>query len=70
VVLHHANVFSGATVAAGAVVRNRMNVPANALAVGVPATIKLNASSEEMIVEASSLYVENGRRYKRELRLL
>ena len=40
VVLHQATVHSGATVGAGAVVRNRMDVPANALAVGVPAIIK------------------------------
>ena len=70
VVLHQANVFSGATVAAGAVVRNRMDVPANALAVGVPATIKPDASDDELIVASAVLYVDNGRRYKTELRLL
>jgi len=70
VVLHQANVFSGATVAAGAVIRNRTDVPALALAVGVPATIKENASSEELIVLSAALYVENTHRYKKELRLL
>jgi carbonic anhydrase/acetyltransferase-like protein (isoleucine patch superfamily) len=70
VVLHQANVFSGATVAAGAVVRNRMDVPAKALAVGVPAQIKLDASSEGMINAAATVYVANARRYKAELRLL
>jgi carbonic anhydrase/acetyltransferase-like protein (isoleucine patch superfamily) len=70
IVLHQANVFSGATVAAGAVVRNRMDVPAKALAVGVPAQIKLDASSEELISASAAVYVENTRRYKRELRLL
>ena len=70
VVLHQATVFSGATVAAGAVVRNRMDVPANALAVGVPATVKPDASSEELIVASARLYVDNARRYKSELRLL
>jgi len=68
VVLHQANVFSGATVGAGAVIRNRMDVPAKALAVGVPAIIKEDASSEELIVASAQLYVENTRRYKRELR--
>jgi carbonic anhydrase/acetyltransferase-like protein (isoleucine patch superfamily) len=70
VVLHQARVHSGATVGAGAVVRNRMDVPANALAVGVPATIKLDVSGEEGIVENAASYVANAARYKRDLRLL
>lgn len=70
VVLHQANVFSGATVAAGAVVRNRMDVPARSLAVGVPAQIKLDASSEELITGSAAVYVANTLRYKQELRLL
>ena len=70
IVLHHAVVHSGATVAAGAVVRNRMEIPAGALAVGVPATIKLGASSAEDIARGSALYVANAQRYRRELRLL
>jgi carbonic anhydrase/acetyltransferase-like protein (isoleucine patch superfamily) len=70
VVLHQATVHSGATVGAGAVVRNRMDVPANALAVGVPATIKLDASSEELILLSAALYVDNAARYKKELREL
>jgi carbonic anhydrase/acetyltransferase-like protein (isoleucine patch superfamily) len=70
VVLHRATVHSGATVGAGAVVRNRMDVPANALAVGVPATIKLDVSSEAAIVENAASYVANAERYKRDLRLL
>jgi len=70
IVLHQANVYSGATVAAGAVVRNRTDVPAKALAVGVPAQMKLDASSEELISASAAVYVENTRRYKRELRLL
>lgn len=70
VVLHHAQVFRGATVAAGAVVRNRMEVPEGALAVGVPATIKLGASDMASIVEGAASYVANGHRYRRELRVL
>ncbi len=70
IVLHEATVFSGATVGAGAVVRNRMEVPANALAVGVPATIKPDVSGEESILENAESYVENAKRYKRELRRL
>lgn len=70
IVLHEANVFSGATVAAGAVVRNKMDVPAKSLAVGVPASIKLDASDPVAIEYGAALYVENGRRYKNELRQL
>src|SRR5665213_2852809 len=70
IVLHQATVHSGATVGAGAVVRNRMDVPANALAVGVPAVIKLDSSGEDSIVENAATYVANARRYKNELRAL
>ena len=70
VVLHQANVLSGATVAAGAVVRNGMVVPTNALAVGVPATIKIDSSGEASILESASLYVANAKRYRQELRVI
>lgn len=70
VVLHEARVRSGATVAAGAVVRNRTDVPVNALAVGVPATIREGASDVELIQRSAELYVENARRYRNELRPL
>ena len=70
VVLHQATVRSGATVGAGAVVRNRMDVPANALAVGVPASVKLDASGEDSIVENAASYVANAQWYKKELRPL
>lgn len=70
VVLHRSTVGSGATVAAGAVVRNRTEVPEGALAVGVPATIKPGASDREVIALGAALYVENGQRYRRDLRRL
>ena len=70
IVLHEAVVESGATVAAGAVVRNRTVVPANALAVGVPATIKPDASDVAAILEAASLYADNAKRYKTDLRAI
>jgi len=63
-------VHSGATVGAGAVVRNRIDVPANALAVGVPAVIKLDSSGEDSIVENAASYVANARWYKKDLRAL
>lgn len=70
IVLHQANVFSGATVGAGAVVRNRTDVPPLALAVGVPAQMKPEASSIELIKASAAVYVDNARRYKSGLRLL
>ena len=69
-VLHEAVVHSGATVAAGAVVRNLTDVPANAAAMGVPATIRLDFSNEAEIAVLAFSYVANSRRYKAELRLL
>ncbi len=70
VVLHQATIHSGATVGAGAVVRNLVDVPANALAVGVPAVIKLGASDEQAILGNAATYVANAERYRRDLRLL
>jgi carbonic anhydrase/acetyltransferase-like protein (isoleucine patch superfamily) len=70
VVLHEVVVESGATIAAGAVVRNRTHVPANSLVVGVPGEIRPDASSEQPIVANAALYVENAARYKRDLRAL
>ena len=70
IVLHLAEVHSGATVAAGAVVRNRMVVPEGALAVGVPAVIKADASDAASIAAGAALYVANGKRYATELRRL
>ncbi len=69
-VLHHAHVHTGATVAAGCVVTNNGVVPENALAVGVPAKIKENASHAEAIDAGAAIYVDNGRRYKNALRRL
>lgn len=70
VVLHRAVVGAQATVAAGAVVTNGMEIPARALAAGVPATIRADRSRPELIEEAAELYVYNARRYRRELRRL
>jgi carbonic anhydrase/acetyltransferase-like protein (isoleucine patch superfamily) len=62
-VLHRAVVERGATVGAGAVVTNDMVVPAEALAVGVPAQIKPGRSHAELIDLAAAAYVHNARRY-------
>lgn len=70
VVLHHAVVERGATVAANAVVPNRMVVPTGALAVGVPAVVRLGASNLALIELSAQQYVENARRYQVGLRRL
>lgn len=70
IVLHRAVVEYGATVAAGAVITNDMRVPAGALAVGVPASIKADRSHTALIKLMAQVYVDNTARYKTELRRL
>jgi carbonic anhydrase/acetyltransferase-like protein (isoleucine patch superfamily) len=70
VVLHRAIVRSGGLVGAGAVVPNDMEVPSSAMALGIPAKLKLDAVPPGVIQLAVDLYVENGKRYKTDLRRL
>jgi len=58
---------SGATVGANAVVPNRMVVPAESLAIGVPAVIKPGKSSLKLIQLSSDEYVKNGHHYRKQL---
>src|SRR5580693_6661417 len=67
VVLHHAVVGTGATVGANAVVPNNMSVPAGALAIGVPATIRPDRSSLALIQISAAEYVANAHRYRETL---
>ncbi|MHB8680982.1 MAG: gamma carbonic anhydrase family protein [Acidimicrobiales bacterium] len=70
VVLHYVRVGRGALVGAGAVVPNGVDIPPGAMAVGVPVTIKPDASHVELIRIAAEEYVKNCRRYREELRRL
>ena len=70
VVLHDAVVRSGALVAAGAVVGNRTEVPAHAMALGVPAKMRLDAVPDGVFEDAVAMYVANGRHYREQLRQL
>ena len=70
VVLHRAIVRTGALVGASALVPNDMEVPSGAMALGVPATLRPDAVAPGMIAALAAGYVENGRRYKAELRRL
>jgi len=70
VILHRAIVRSGALVGAGAVVPNDLEVPAGAMALGIPAKIRPDSVTPEMIAENVETYVANGKRYAAELRRL
>jgi carbonic anhydrase/acetyltransferase-like protein (isoleucine patch superfamily) len=70
VVLHRVCVRSGALVGAGALVPNGMEVPAGAIAVGVPARVRESAADTADIARNAAEYVENGERYVKELRRL
>ncbi|HEY1761272.1 MAG TPA: gamma carbonic anhydrase family protein, partial [Acidimicrobiales bacterium] len=48
IVLHEVVVHTGATVGAGAVVRNGTDVPTNAMALGVPAKLRLESCTEDV----------------------
>lgn len=70
IVLHRVRVGRGAIVAANAVVLNDTVVPAGALAVGAPATIKSDRAKHESIVVAVQAYTDRVARYKAGLRRL
>ena len=70
VVLQRAIVRSGALVGAHALVGNRVEVPARAMALGVPARMREEAVAEGAFARTASLYVANARRFAAELRRL
>ncbi|MGE0878375.1 MAG: gamma carbonic anhydrase family protein [Acidimicrobiia bacterium] len=55
-------------VAAGALVRPRMEVPSGAMAMGVPATLRLDVVTPEMILGNAASYVHHVHEYRDELR--
>jgi carbonic anhydrase/acetyltransferase-like protein (isoleucine patch superfamily) len=70
VVLHDVVVRSGALVGAGAVVSNGTEVPAHAMALGIPARMRPDVVPEGAFEEAVAMYVANAARYRTELRRL
>lgn len=71
VVLHNAVVRTGALVGAGALVPNGMEVPTGAMALGVPAKLKLDSvDAAKSIAPGAALYAWNGKRYAEGLRRL
>lgn len=70
VVLHRAVVRQGALVGAGAVVPNDLEVPSRAMALGVPAKLRLDAVPEGAFADGVAVYVHNTHWYASELRRL
>lgn len=70
VVLHRAIVRTGALVGANAVVPNDMEVPSGAMALGIPAKIRPDSVTPDMIQLGVESYVARARRFATELRRL
>lgn len=70
IVLHQAVVRSHALVGSNAVVPNRFEVPAGAMALGVPATLREDRIRPGQFEGMVQSYVERARRYRTELRRL
>jgi carbonic anhydrase/acetyltransferase-like protein (isoleucine patch superfamily) len=68
IVLHRAIVRTNALVGAAALVPNGMEVPSGAMALGVPAKLRLDAVTPDMILENAANYVQNAREYREQLR--
>jgi carbonic anhydrase/acetyltransferase-like protein (isoleucine patch superfamily) len=70
IVLHRSVVGTGAVVGANAVVLYDVDVPAGALAVGAPATIKPGRARMDDILHSVEIYVARATRYRDALRRL
>lgn len=70
VVLHRAVVRSWSLVGSNAVVPNDFEVPSGAMALGVPAKLRLDTVRPEMITDGVESYLARTERYRRELRRL
>lgn len=71
VVLHQAIVRTEALVGANALVPNGMEVPSRAMALGVPAKLRLDSVIPELMIDlGAKSYAERGRYYRENLRRL
>ena len=69
VVLHRAIVRAGALVGASALVPNDMEVPARAMALGIPAKLRLDAVDPSVAIAPNAAnYVRNARHFREALR--
>jgi carbonic anhydrase/acetyltransferase-like protein (isoleucine patch superfamily) len=71
VVLHNAIVRTEALVGANALVPNNMEVPSRAMALGVPAKLRLDSVDPEVMIDlGAASYIERQVWYRKELRRL
>jgi carbonic anhydrase/acetyltransferase-like protein (isoleucine patch superfamily) len=70
ITLNRARVGTGAIVAAAALIPEGFEVPARALAAGVPATIKKTDVPGDWVEDAVKTYIASARRYRAGLRRL
>ena len=70
VILHGAVISTGALVGASALVSGGKVIPPNAMALGVPATIREDAHSAELNLLNAANYVQRVKRYRTALRRL
>ncbi len=68
IVLHRAIVRSGALVGAGALVPGDMEVPAGAMALGIPAKLREGAVKPDQVTHPAQEYQRNWSRYRAEMR--
>ncbi len=68
IVLHRAVVRTGALVGAAALVTNDTDVPSGAMALGVPAKLRLDCVDANDILEQAARYVANGKYHGAETR--
>ncbi len=68
VVLHRAIIRSCSLVGSNAVVTNDMEVPSKAMALGIPAKIRPDTVTPEMISDGVEKYLQRTKRYQRGLR--
>lgn len=70
VVLHRAIIRTNSLVGASALIPNDMEVPSGAMALGIPARLRHDVVTPDMIRPNAANYVQNGQRYRAELRRL
>ena len=70
VVLHRAIISTASLVGSNAVVPNDMVVPTGAMALGIPAKIREDTVTPEMILEGSQAYVRKAKLFRSQLRRL
>lgn len=68
IVLHRAVIESWALVGATALVPNGMTVPSRAMALGVPAKLRPDSVTDDMITSGVTMYVRHARNYPRDMR--